>query len=159
MITSTEILRLERQARQRGSAIPPGDLPGVWILQNTWSKDGQRPAPGTDPLLRSLGARLQLELVDGCWTLINQVSLGSLCLRFQGTAQLKGARPLLLFSFHTIAITLAGRTLLQRSIPTPSTQRTPFFALIAMAPDGKWLTARGRGGGLALWQKDTSLQP
>jgi len=29
-------------------------------------------------------------------------------------------------------------------------KRMPFFALIARDPSG-WLAARGRGGGLALW--------
>ena len=29
-----------------------------------------------------------------------------------------------------------------------------FFALIAVDPNGKWLSARGKGGGLALWVKD-----
>ena len=30
----------------------------------------------------------------------------------------------------------------------------PFFALIAMEERGQWLSARGRGGGLALWLRD-----
>jgi hypothetical protein len=34
-----------------------------------------------------------------------------------------------------------------------STRLMPFFALIARDSNG-WLAARGRGGGLALWQKD-----
>ena len=159
MITSSEILQRERQARLLGSGIAPDSLEGVWILQNTWSKHGKRPTPGTDPLLRSLGARLQLEQRDEKWAIVNQVNLGSLRLRFQGAAQLKGSRPLLTFGFCSVDISLAGRTLLHRSIPQPSPQRIPFFALIAMAPDGQWLTARGRGGGLALWQRDASDQP
>ena len=159
MFKSTEILQQERQARSLGSGIAPDSLEGIWILQNTWSKHGKRPTPGTDFLLRSLGARLQLERGHEHWGIINQVNLGSLQLRFQGTAQMKGPRPLLTFSFHSVAINLAGRTLLHRSIPQPSPQRFPFFALIAMDQEGQWLTARGRGGGLALWHKDASLQP
>ena len=157
MLPPSDILRLEHLARQQGSGIHPDRLEGHWTLQSTWSRSGDRPAPGTDLLLRSLGACLQLAWIDGAFTMINQVNLGSLRLRFQGEARVEGRRPLLLFSFRSVELSCAGITLLHRTIPQPSPQRTPFFALIAMAPDGLWLTARGRGGGLALWQRQAPV--
>ena len=35
----------------------------------------------------------------------------------------------------------------------PEENDKPFFALIAIGHNGEWLSARGRGGGLALWHK------
>ena len=51
-------------------------------------------------------------------------------------------------------IDLASFTILKRPLPKPEQKKIPFFALIAIGSDGKWLSARGKGGGLALWVKD-----
>ena len=153
MFNAETILALEKNARSRGSEIQPTSLEGVWRLKQTWSRDGNRPSPGTDPLLRSLGAQFSLSSSDDGWEIVNQVVLGALQLRFEGPARLSGSRPLLVFHFHTVKLMLGGITLLNRSIPEPPRQRQPFFALIATTADGQWLTARGRGGGLALWMK------
>ena len=153
MITVEDILALEQNSRDKGSSIVADRLEAVWSSTNTWTRKGERPAPGTDPLLRILDAQLRLERSDDLWQITNQVKLGSLRLRFQGEAILKGPRPLLMFHFQTVELLLGDRTLLKRCIAKPPRQRMPFFALIAMAPAGEWLTARGRGGGLALWTR------
>ena len=156
MVSAETILALEQTARSQGSGIEAVSLAGVWRLQQTWTRDGHRPSPGTDPLLRSLGAQLSLQQSRDGWQIINQVSLGALLLRFEGPAMLRGSRPLLQFHFRHVELKLGSLQLLKRSIPEPPRQRLPFFALIATAPDGQWLTARGRGGGLALWMKAAS---
>ena len=66
-------------------------------------------------------------------------------------ANLEKKQPLLPFSFDCIKIKLASLTILKRSLPAPDQKKRPFFALIAIDPNGKWLSARGKGGGLALW--------
>ena len=109
--------------------------------------------PGTDVLLRSLGARLELKGTETSWEIVNQIMVAGVQLRFEGKAQLKGRRPLLMFHFETVKLMLAKRIILERSLPEPPSRRMPFFALIAMADNGGWLAARGRGGGLALWEK------
>ena len=155
MITIDQILSLEQTAKQVGSGIDPQALTGIWRLQQTWTRTGQRPSPGTDPLLRSLGAQLSLEAVNDRLRIGNQVAVGPLRLCFQGDAELKGTRPLLMFSFDSVAVMINNQTLLQRSITTPSPQRMPFFALIGMGQSREWLAARGRGGGLAIWHRST----
>jgi hypothetical protein len=55
---------------------------------------------------------------------------------------------------------MANHPILSISLPKPAPNKQPFFALIGSdtTTDGvKWLAARGRGGGLALWvdQKET----
>jgi len=63
------------------------------------------------------------------------------------------------FSFDFIQIKLTSFTILKRSLPAPELKNRPFFALIAVDKNGKWLSARGKGGGLALWKRsDESLQ-
>ena len=74
-------------------------------------------------------------------------------LRFSGQAQLKGSRPLLMFSFRSMELSWLGQVLLQRSLPSPRAQRLPFFALIELNEQKGTLTARGRGGGLAQWSR------
>ena len=153
MISAETILALEAVAKKRGSGIVHESLNGVWRLQNTWTATGDNPAPGTDFLLRSLGARLELKSTATGWRIVNQIMVAGVQLRFEGEAHLKGRRPVLMFRFETVKLLLTERILLERNVPEPPTRRMPFFALIAMADNGGWLAARGRGGGLALWIK------
>ena len=153
MISVETILALEATAKKRGSGIVHESLNGVWKLQHTWTGTGTKPVPGTDFLLRSLGARLELKGTGTEWEIVNQIMAAGVQLRFEGEAQLKGKRPVLMFRFETVKLLLAGRILLERHLPEPPSRQMPFFALIAMADNGGWLAARGRGGGLALWEK------
>ena len=86
--------------------------------------------------------------------LTNAVKLGPLELRFQGPGWLEGRRPLLRFRFDQLEIHAGQRLLLQRSLPAPDPRRGAFFALIASGAEGRWLAARGRSGGLAVWRRD-----
>lgn len=107
-------------------------------------------APGADGAAAAELAPLEI---------INSVRLGTLELRFCGEARLQGRRPLLLFRFLRLQLRLGGQALLDRPLPAdaPFSSRPvaglPFFALIAADPEGSWLAARGKGGGLALWQR------
>ena len=148
-----QLLALERQVRSAGSGLQQADLIGCWQLHQVWGK-GSTAANGlSSTLLRSLGARLELSALQDSQELRigNAVNLGALQLRFEGEAQLIGRRPLLQFSINRIELSLAGRVLLQRTLPPVAPKRLPFFALIGRGASG-WLAARGRGGGLALWQ-------
>lgn len=145
------LLALEREVRQRGSAIEASDLQGCWMLQSVWPKGSEQPSALSNWGLRGLQARLEIDTGNTTpLTIRNAVTLGPLVLRFRGDAELIGRRPLLMFEFHTLELTIWGRLLLQRSLPAPIPQRRPFFALIARDSSG-WLAARGRGGGLAAW--------
>ena len=150
-----DLLALERQCRRSGSGITMASLIGTWRLRATWSRDGT-PAPAASAaLLRGLGACLILsgEETDGALQIVNQVNLGSLRLRFDGEAELTGRRPLLMFSFRSVRLSLGKLTLFERSLPQPDARRMPYFALIGLDREQGRLSARGRGGGLALWMR------
>jgi hypothetical protein len=151
--TGPQLLALEQQVRRQGTGLKPIDLVGCWQLQLVWPKGRIESNQLSSTLLRSLGARLIIATassVEGGLTIANVVNLGSLQLRFDGSARLIGKRPLLQFSFSHLEFRLGGTVLLRRALAPVASQRLPFFALIARDRNG-WLAARGRGGGLALW--------
>ena len=152
-LSAADLLSRERQARRGGTGILIEQLPGCWMLQQTWNRNGDAPAPGTGTLLRWLRASLILNRSEQGLSIVNQVSLGGFRLRFSGHAQLKGARPLLMFSFTSLELNWSDQVLLRRSLPSPKPQHLPFFALIELNEQQGTLTARGRGGGLAQWSR------
>ena len=140
--SGAELRAQERLARQRGSGLAAADLQGCWLLDQVWSKRGERPAAFSNALLRGLGARLEIRLSDASALILsNAVRLGALELRFHGPGRLLGARPLLQFQFETLLLSLADRPLLRRSLPPAAPGRVPFFALIARDPQG-WQIGR-----------------
>jgi hypothetical protein len=185
---SAELLKLEQVSRRQGTGLVAADLIGIWRLQRVWPRQGGEPSGPSSALLRGLGARLEInasgvpaadldiprpgaladaglgegelgegELGEGELGLVNAVKLGPLELRFEGRARLAGSRPLLWFGFDQLQLRFGSQVLLQRSLPPAAAQRQPFFALIGKGPG--WLAARGRGGGLALWQLQTPAPP
>ncbi len=157
------LLALEQAARRGGTGLEAEQLEGLWMLERIWPRGQTRSAALAGGLLRSLGASLRMERRQGggepaggaspapLW-LTNSVRLGWLELRFQGPGWLRGRRPLLLFQFEQLEIRSGERTLLHRSLPAPEPRRQPFFALIATGAERRWLAARGRSGGLAVWR-------
>lgn len=151
------VLELERLARRHGSGIGAAEVTGPWELHHLWSKGQATPQTSQAALLRLLGARLTISPGDrpgDPLQLCNSVRLGAVELRFLGWGRLVGRRPLLQFGFEQLELRLGPRQLLQRSLPAAEPRRQPFFALIAAGSDdrGRWLLARGRGGGLACWR-------
>jgi len=151
------LLALERQGRRQGTGLTAPDLVGCWVLRQVWPQAGRRPLPLAAALLRSLGARLEIAPgdVSGGLRLVNAVRLGGLELRFVGEGELGGGRPLLRFRFDRWQLGPAARPWLNQPLPSPDARQGPFFALIgtgATEGGGRWLAARGRGGGLALWE-------
>lgn len=156
-----EVLARERIVRHKGSGLAEEDLRGSWMLELVWSKGSDSPDQLRSTMLRSLGARLEIGVPQKTnrFTLKNSVKLGALQLRFEGNANLKGSRPLLMFQFDHLQILLGQWKLVDVRLPPVDGKRLPFFALIASGSadgsgnqaDQTWLAARGRGGGLALW--------
>jgi len=155
------LLALERRARRGGSGLREPDLEGLWLLQRVWSRGQGQPSALAGGLLRGLGASLRIERRAGpagtagaaeALQLTNSVRLGALELRFEGPGRLQGRRPLLVFGFDRLQLLAGGRVLLERRLPAADPLRQPFFALIAAGPERRWLAARGRSGGLAVWR-------
>jgi hypothetical protein len=160
------LLALERSARQGGSGLESRDLAGLWWLERVWPRGQRQPSPLAGGALRALGASLRIEPAEAALPakgsglkLTNAVRLGPLELRFQGPGWLEGQRPLLRFQFDRLEIRAGQRLLLHRSLPAADPRRGAFFALIATGADRRWLAARGRSGGLAVWRRELSPPP
>ena len=124
-------------------------------LARIWKQQTDKEDLIASSLLRLFSASLELRKKDPKnFSLTNSIKFGLLILRFVGVGNLKGKQPLLHFFFDQIEVKLGSNLLLSRSIDIAEEKNGPFFALIAMEEDGKWLSARGRGGGLALWFKN-----
>lgn len=162
-----QILKLEERSRHAGSGLRAADLAGSWRLEKVAPQGSRQMDAMRSALLRSLAARLDLRpdtKGDEGLSLENSVRVGSLRLRFVGTGELHGRRPLLRFHFQRLQLWLGPWELLNRALPPPDPRRGPFFALIAAGDEKKpgagqverWLAARGRSGGVALWYRRES---
>ena len=154
-----QLKELEKSARVEGSGIEFDSLLGLWKFNSVWKQGSDSEDSISSTLLKVLSATLELKKdtqnpEEKKFTIANAIKVGLLTLRFSGYANLERKQPLLPFSFDCIQIKLASLTILKRSLPVPDQKKRPFFALIAIDPNGKWLSARGKGGGLALWVKD-----
>ena len=154
-----KLKELERNARIEGSGIEFESLLGLWKFNSVWKQGSDAEDSISSTLLQVLSASLELKKntqnpEEEKFTIANAIKFGLLTLRFSGYANLERKQPLLPFSFNCIQIKLASLTILKRSLLAPDQKKRPFFALIAIDPKGKWLSARGKGGGLALWVKD-----
>ena len=154
-----ELKKLEKRARVEGSGIEFDSLLGLWKFNSVWKQGSDIEDSISSTLLQVLSANLELKKdtqnhSEEKFTIVNAIKFGLLTLRFSRYANLERKQPLLPFSFECIEIKLASLTILKRSLPAPDQKKRPFFALIAIDPNGKWLSARGKGGGLALWVKE-----
>jgi len=152
--TGEELLQLERSSRRLGSGIDASSLCGSWWLDQLWGRRQARSLQQPAALMRALAACLEISIESERLMLCNSISLGAIRICFFGHGQLEGKRPLLKFSFDSLQLRWGKRLLLERSLPQPTAQKMPFFALISLErqPEESWLAARGRGGGLALWR-------
>jgi len=154
-----KLLELEKKARIEGSGIEYDSLLGLWKFYSVWKQGSDKKDSFSSTMLQVLSASLELKKDSQDnekerITIANSIQFGLLSLRFSGIANLERKQPLLPFSFDWIQIKLASLTIHKRSLPTPEQKKRPFFALIAIDSNGKWLAARGKGGGLALWKRN-----
>ncbi len=149
-----ELAQFEKVARSDGSGIEYDSLVGCWKFFSVWKQKNDNEDLIASSLLRLFVARLEITKdQSNKFFISNSIQLGSLLIRFSGYGKLKGKQPLLPFYFDCIEFHAGSRALFRRHLEKPEEQNMPFFALISMEEHGKWLSARGRGGGLALWVK------
>jgi len=150
-----KLLELENIARKDGSGITSESLIGLWKFMSVWKQGTDKEDLSSSSLLRLFSASLEIAK-DGSnqFAITNSIQFGLLSIRFIGTGHLKGKQPLLPFFFECIELKAGSRVVFSRSLKRPDEKNRPFFALISMEENGKWLAARGRGGGLALWIND-----
>lgn len=93
----------------------------------------------------------------------NQIQFGWLLFKLTGPAQYLGKKNLLAFDFTYMQLLLFSRVIYSGKFRSGNAQaknfyiqpiaKRPFFAFFLMTED--FIAARGRGGGLALWVKET----
>ena len=92
----------------------------------------------------------------------NQVTIGLIQLKFTGPARFESKKNLLGFDFTRIEVIALGQRVYDGAVPSSrinqnfqdiSIGKLPFFAFFAVT-DG-FIAARGRGGGLAMWVKQS----
>ncbi len=152
-----KLLDLEHIARKDGSGITLESLIGLWKFSSVWKQETDNEDLISSSLLRLFSAGLEIKKdKSNHFIITNSIQFGLLSIRFLGVGNLKGKQPLLPFFFKRIELKAGSRVVFSRSLKVPDEKDRPFFALIAMEENGNWLSARGRGGGLALWIKDSN---
>ncbi|MDZ7955278.1 MAG: hypothetical protein RMY16_11985 [Nostoc sp. DedQUE12b] len=104
-----------------------------------------------------------LEHDSGRGEIANQVELNPVSLKLTGPVQYFGKKNLLAFDFNQMIISLFGRVIYNRAIRAGKVQtedfynqpiaKLPFFGFFLVTED--FIAARGRGGGLAFWIRET----
>ena len=152
-----EIKLLEKTSQKNGSGILYKELLGKWKFQYVWGKDSDEIKNIPSSILQVLSARLELRSKKKedqiTYEIKNSINFGLLNISFIGSAELKGLRPLLTFYFKELKISISNFPIFNKELKKPEDKKMPFFLLIAISTKDKWMCARGRGGGLAIWVK------
>jgi hypothetical protein len=92
----------------------------------------------------------------------NQITIGLIQLKFTGPARFESKKNLLGFDFTRLEIIALGQRVYEGAVPSSrknqkfqdiSIGKLPFFAFFAVTDS--FIAARGRGGGLAMWIKQS----
>ena len=151
-----EIKLLEKNSQKNGSGIIYEELLGLWKFKYVWGKSNEiKNIPSS--ILQILSASLELKSKNKedqlNFEIKNSINFGLLNITFKGNAELKGPRPLLTFYFEELKISISNFPIFKNELKKPEDKKMPFFSLIGISIKDKWLCARGRGGGLAIWVK------
>jgi len=152
-----EIKLLEKNSQKNGSGIVHDELLGIWKFKYVWGKESDQIKNIPSSILQVLSARLELKSKNKedqlNFEIKNSIHFGLLNVIFTGNAELKGLRPLLTFYFRELKISISNFPIFKRELKKPEDKKMPFFSLVGISSKDKWLCARGRGGGLAIWVK------
>ena len=152
-----EIKLLEKNSQKNGSGIVYEDLLGMWKFKYVWGKELDEIKNVPSSILQVLSARLELKRKNKedqiNYEIKNSINFWLLNITFLGSAELKGLRPLLAFYFEKLKISILNFPIFKKELKKPEDKKIPFFSLVGISVKDKWLCARGRGGGLAIWVK------
>tara|TARA_B100001109_G_scaffold251164_1_gene245254 strand:+ start:656 stop:1141 length:486 start_codon:yes stop_codon:yes gene_type:complete len=152
-----ELKLLEKNSQKNGSGIVYKQLLGIWKFQYLWGKDSDEIKNIPSSILQVLSARLELKRKNKedelNFEIKNSINFGLFNIIFIGNAELKGLRPLLTFYFEEFKISICNLQIFSKELKKPEDKKMPFFSLIGLSTKDKWMCARGRGGGLAIWVK------
>jgi len=152
-----EIKLLEKNSQKKGSGISYEELLGIWKFKYVWGKESDEINNISSSILQVLSAKLELTSKNKedqiNYEIKNSINLGLLEITFIGNAELKGLRPLLVFYFKSLKISISNFPIFNKELKKPEDKKLPFFLLLGISTKDNWLCARGRGGGLAVWVK------
>ena len=152
-----ELKLLEKNSQKNGSGIVYEELLGIWKFQYVWGKESDEIKNIPSSILQVLSAKLELKKKNKedqlNFEIKNSINFGLLNIIFRGSAELKGLRPLLTFYFEELKISISSFPIFNKEFKKPEDKKMPFFSLIGISTKDKWMCARGRGGGLAIWVK------
>ena len=152
-----ELKLLEKNSQKNGSGIVYEELLGVWKFKYVWGKESDEIKNIPSSILQVLSAKLELKDKNKedqiNFEIINSISFGLLKIVFTGSAELKGLRPLLTFYFEDLRLSISNFPIFNKNLKKPEDKKMPFFSLVGISTKDKWMCARGRGGGLAIWVK------
>ncbi len=152
-----ELKLLEKNSQKNGSGIIYEELLGIWKFQYVWGKGSDEIKNIPSSILQVLSAKLELKKKNKedqlNFEINNSINFGLLNIIFTGSAELKGLRPLLTFYFEELKISIGNFSIFYKELKKPVDKKMPFFSLIGISTKDKWMCARGRGGGLAIWVK------
>ena len=152
-----ELKLLEKNSQKNGSGIIYEELLGIWKFQYVWGKESDEIKNIPSSILQVLSAKLELKKKNKKdqlnFEIKNSINFGLLNIIFIGSAELKGLRPLLTFYFEELKISFSNFPIFSKELKKPEDKKMPFFSLVGISTKDKWMCARGRGGGLAIWVK------
>ena len=152
-----ELKLLEKNSKKNGSGIVYEELLGIWKFQYVWGRKSDEIKKIPSSILQVLSAKLELKKKNKedhlNFEIKNSIDFGLINIIFTGSAVLKGNRPLLNFYFEQLSINTGNFPIFYKQLKKPKDKKIPFFSLIGISTKDKWMCARGRGGGLAIWIK------
>jgi len=166
------LLKAEKSAKQQRLTYPFESLLGKWQLCFVTGTKKVRERGG---ILLGKGFYVPkfitvhvsfnaiLEQDSGRGEIVNQVEYGPVLLKLSGPVQYSSQKNLLAFDFNHMFISLFGRVIYNRPIHFGKVKtedfynqpiaKLPFFGFFSVMQD--FIAARGRGGGLAFWIRQT----
>ncbi len=166
------LLQAEKAAKQQRQSYPLEPLLGHWRLCFTTPgkvhlREGRASdrgfyAPQFAPAQISFSVPIPPTEQQSSIEIGNQVQLGPLQFRLTGPARYPGRKNLLAFDFTQMRLSLFGRTVYQGAFRRGTqaedfynqpSSKLPFFAFFLITEN--FIAARGRGGGLALWVRES----
>ncbi|MEH2414155.1 hypothetical protein [Nostoc sp.] len=166
------LLKAEKSAKQQRLTYPFESLLGKWQLSFVTGTNKVRKRGGIllgkgfyvpKFITVSVSFNATLSEDSGRGEIANQVEFGPVLLKLTGPVQYSTKKNLLAFDFNHMVISLFGRVVYNRPIRFGKVKtedfynqpiaKLPFFGFFSVTKD--FIAARGRGGGLAFWIRET----
>tara|TARA_Y100001968_G_C19312560_1_gene694968 strand:+ start:159 stop:668 length:510 start_codon:yes stop_codon:yes gene_type:complete len=155
-----ELLSIEKKSNKNPQTLAVHNLNNNWTLHSVLRSQTQFNNSIISFLLRALNAKLDLHTIkkeigsqDEYFYIGSSVEFLKLQIRFEGKGSLNLKNSLLTFNYEKLKILILGNSIIKISLKIPEGKNSPFFKIIGIAENHEWFSAKGRGGGLALWTK------